>query len=240
MRCWEIELELEGRTYVVPALPAVEWWPILTGLDLMAVLDLTGHSSEIDDRLISGELTYAELTEPLKDALEAAAGRSLHTAYALAATAEQHWMAVNGELARRGFRWDEQPLAAALDAIYITVLKVFQKQEDLDAWLRILNDDSLTAPGKKRTASETVKSEFESMAGPRPTGGVRSTGERSGSAPTRTRTRLQQPRQRARSDEPKPPPSLPAESGRPASSGSPVDADGPTSGTGPPPPQQGR
>lgn len=240
MRCWEVELELGGRTYTVPALPAVEWWPILVGLDLLAVLDLTGHSEEIDDRLISGELGYAELTEPLRDSLEAVAGRSLHSAYALAATADQNWSAVNGDLARLGFRWDEQSLSAALDAIYATVLRTFQKQEDLDAWLRILDDESLTAPGKKRTAAQTVKDEFATMAGPRPTGGVRSTGVRSGSAPTRTRSQPRPPRQPGPSGEPMPPPSPPAGSDRPASSEIPGGEDEPASGTGPPLPQPAR
>lgn len=202
MRCWEIELELGGRTYTVPALSAVDWWPILVNLDLMGVLEQIEGEDDLDDRLLSGEVTLAELHEATRDTIEAAAGRSLHAAYVLAVTAEQGWSRINGEMTARGFRWEDAPLGAALDAIYATVLGMFQKQEELDGWLRVLNDESLTAPGKKRTASEQAKSEFESMAGPRPTGGVRSTGGPSGSARPRTRTRPRPPRQAAPSGAP--------------------------------------
>lgn len=205
MGCWPVEIELMGRTYEVPALPAMDWWPILVGLDLMAVLDLIEDDS-LDDAMIDSGPASADLQPALVDALEAVAGRSLHVAYVLAVTAEQNWMGLNGDLIRRGFRWDMMPLAAALDAIYATMLSRFQKQEDLDAWLKVLDDDSLTAPGKKRTASQKARAEFENMAGPRPTGGVRSTGEQSGSAHPRTRS---QPRPRlrgGRSAEPTPQP----------------------------------
>lgn len=242
MSCWEIELELGGRNYTVPALSAVDWWPIVTNPEtLLDVLDLIeGGQEELDDRLLAGEVTLAEIWEALRDAVEAAAGRSLHAAYVIASTAEQGWSRVNGTMVAKGFRWDGAPLGAALDAVYATVLGLFQKQEDLDGWLRLLNDEALTTPGKKREASATVKNEFESMAGPRPTGGARSTVARSGSARSKTRTRPRPPRQDGPSGAPMPPPSPPAGSDPPASHAGPEDADGPASGIGPRPPQPAR
>lgn len=205
MQCWQVELELGGRTYTVPALPAVDWWPILIDLDLMAILDLT-DTSALDDQLLDGEVTNEDLGTVLKDALEEVTGRSMHVAYVLAVTAEQNWMRINGKLAQSGFRWDEMPLAAALDAVYAATLDLFQKQEDLDKFLAILDNDSLTAPGKKRTASAKIKDEFETMAGPRPTGGVRSSGEPSGSARPRTRSQPRPRRRAGPSGEPTPQP----------------------------------
>lgn len=203
MACWPVEIELGGRTFEVPALPAVDWWPIVSRLDLMLVLDLI-EDPDLDDAMLLAD--PAEMGSVLTEALEEVTGRSLHVTYVLAATADQHWMSISGELARRGFRWDQQPIAAALDAIYVVVTNRFQKQEDLDTWLALLDDESLTAPGKKRTASQKAKGEFESMAGPRPTSGVRSTGGRSGSARPRTRTRPRPPRQSDPSGEPTPRP----------------------------------
>lgn len=207
MECWPIEIELGGRTYQVPALSAVDWWPIVVGLDLMAILDLIEDPGrDLDDVMLSGEIPYDEMMGALRDTLEAAAGRSLHVAYVLAVTAEQGWMRINGDLIRRGFRWEGMPLGAALDAIYATVMAAFMKQEDLDTWLALLNDESRTMSGKKRTASEEARREFETMAGPPPTTGARSTVARSGSARPRTRTQPRPLRQVGPSGEPMPRP----------------------------------
>lgn len=239
MECLAIEIQLGGRAYEVPALPAVDWWPIALRLDLMAVLDLIEDPS-LDDAMISGEVGPDELQTALVDALEAIAGRSLHVLYVLAITADQHWMDVSGKLALAGFRWDVMPLGAALDAIYATIVGSFQNQEDLDKFLGVLNDESLAAPGKKRTASAKIKDEFETMAGPKPTAGVRSTGGPSGNARSRTRSQPQPRRRGGPSGAPKRQPSPPAGSGPPASSARREGADEPASDTGPRPPQQAR
>lgn len=205
MECLPIEVELGGQTYQVPALPAVDWWPIVLKLDLMAVLDLIEDTS-LDDAMISGEVDPEEIQTALVDALEAVAGRSLHALYVLAATAEQHWASVSGKLALAGFRWDVMPLGAALDAIYVTIVGAFQKQEDLDKFLAVLENETLTTPGKKRAVSAKIKDEFETMAGPRPTSGVRSTGGPSGSARPRTRRQPRPHLQVVPSGEPTPQP----------------------------------
>jgi hypothetical protein len=79
MRCWAIQLELGGRTYEVPALPAVDWWPVLVSADLGQILDFVVSTPEdpfnLDDLLLDGAFTTAELIEVLTDALEEVAGR---------------------------------------------------------------------------------------------------------------------------------------------------------------------
>ena len=239
MRCWPIELELGGRTYDVPALSAVDWWPVLVSGDLSQILDFVVSSPEdpfnLDDLLLEGKVDNGDLAQALSDAIEAAAGRSFHASFVIATVARSEWAAVNGALARRGFRWDEQPLGAALDALYATLTEHMSK-DNLGKFLEVLEDESLTAPGKKRAPSERIVNEFESMAGPKPKTGVKSTGAPSDNARPKTRRRPRPPRQGVPSREPMSPREPPAGSDPGASSGSPVGAARPASGTGPRPP----
>lgn len=222
MRCWAIELELGGRTYEVPALPAVDWWPVLVQADLGKILDFVESNPEdpfnLDDLLLDGAFTAAELTEALTDALEETAGRSFHAAYVLAVVADGQWSAINGTLVQAGFRWDEQPLGAALDAIYAVVTGRLN-EEALKKFLALLDNEGLTTGGKATGRQRAkVEAEFESMAGPKPTAGVVATGAPSGSGRPKTQPRLRQPRQGGRSGAPKRQPGPPAGSGQEASS----------------------
>jgi hypothetical protein len=224
MRCWAIELELGGRTFDVPALPAVDWWPVLTSGDLSEILDFVvstpGDPDSLDEVILAGGLDKGGLTEALTDALEAAAGRSFHAARVLAYVAQSQWSSINGALAARGFRWDVQPLGAALDAIYAEVTSRLDK-DALPKFLAVLENEALTTGGRKAKVSEKVVSEFEGFAGPRPTSGVKSTGGPSDSARPRTRTRPRPPRQGDPSREPTRPRAPRAGSGPAASSESP-------------------
>jgi hypothetical protein len=240
MRCWAVEIELGGRAYEIPALPAIEWWPVLTSGDVNRILDFIESRPDdprnVDDLLLSGEFSAEELTEALTDAVEETAGRSFHAALVLATVANRQWPAVGGALALAGFRWDQQPLSAALDAVY-TVIVERLKKDALDQFLALLENESLTATGKRRDRDrEKIMSEFEAMAGSRPTTGAVATSERSGSERPRTRPRLQPPRRAARSASPTRLHGPRVQNDRVASSASPEGADEPTSGTGLPPP----
>jgi hypothetical protein len=209
MRCWAIEIELGGRTFEVPALPAADWWPVLVSGDIGQILDFIVSTPDdpgnVDDLLLSGVLSGNELTEVLLDAMEEAAGRSFHAAFVTALTAGTQWAAVNGTLAKGGFRWDEQPLGAALDALYAAMLELLSK-ESLDKFHKLLENEALTTGATRRGRNrEKVMSEFESMAGPKPTTGAVATGEPSGSGRPKTRPRLQPRRQPGQSAEPKRP-----------------------------------
>lgn len=200
MRCWEITVELGGREFDIPALPAVDWWPVvLTGridgiLDLLRSSD-TGQPADLDAMLLSGEISGKDLSSALADAVEEATGRTHHAAFVLATVANSSWPVIGGQLARDGFRWDVAPIGAALDAIYAIVVGSLEK-ENRDKFLALLENDAISAPGKKRTPSQRVVDEFETMAGPRPAPAPlpgKASGAPSGSPRTRTRT---QPRQR--------------------------------------------
>lgn len=221
MRCWAIELELGGRTYEVPALPAVDWWPVLVSADLSMILDFVASTPDdpfnLDDLLLESAFTSAELTTTLMDAMEETAGRSFHAAFVLATVANSQWSAINGAMVQGGFRWDEQPLGAALDGIYAVVTGRLEK-EPLDKFLALLENEALTTGKRRGRSREKVENEFETLAGPKPTTGAVATGAPSDSGRPKTRPRLQRVRQGGQSGAPKRQPGPPAGSGPGASS----------------------
>lgn len=209
MRCWAIELELGGRTYEVPALSAVDWWPVIASGDPMRVLDFVVSTPtdpfNLDDLILSGEADTDEIGTVVMDAVEETAGRTFHAAYVLVTVATSNWAMINGELTRRGFRWEGLPLGAALDALYAEITNRLDK-DALTKFLALLDNEALTTGNRRGRARERALSQFETMAGPRPTSGVKSTGEPSEGQRSKTRTRPRQPRQGARSTEPTPRP----------------------------------
>lgn len=216
MRCWAIELNVEGRVFEIPALPAADWWPVLAGQDLSRVLDLI-ESDDLDDALLAGEVSGGAFGEALASAVEEVAGRSLHVAFVLAAVAEMHWPVVGGQLSKAGFRWDRAPLGAALDAIYLTVIEGLEEEarKRFDA---LLENETLTTGKRSWKARQAAMEDFSALAGPRPSGGVRSTGVPSDSARPKTRRQPRPLPPDAQSGEPMMPPGQPVGSDPLASS----------------------
>lgn len=198
-------MELGGREFDIPALPAVDWWPVLTDDGPAGIIDLLKSDESLDAMLLDGRVSSADLADALQDVIEEATGRTYHAAFVLATVASVSWSAIGGQLARDGFQWDRQPIGAALDAVYAIVVGNLEEKER-DKFLALLEDESISQPSKKRTPSQKVVAEFETMAGPRPTPAPlpgKASGARSGSQPTRTQTRPRQPRQGGRSAVPR-------------------------------------
>jgi hypothetical protein len=227
MRCWAITVELGGREFEIPALPAVDWWPVLADASAMGLVDLlkSTEGADLDTMLLDGSITSDGMTEVLMDAISEATGRTFHASFVLATVAGMHWTVVGGQLARDGFRWDVLPIGAALDAVHSVIVESFPGDKDgekaREKFLALLEDEALTQPGKKRTPSQRVMTEFESMAGPMPAPAPvpgRASAEPSVSQRPRTRTRPRQPLQGGRSEPPKTPRGRPGRSGPRASS----------------------
>lgn len=198
LRIWAVEVELGGRTFEVPALPAADWLPVLMSADPLQVLDLIRSSSEdgsadLDDMILSGQVGGEELIDAMTGAIEEVTGRPYTAALVLAVAAQDRWLVVSGNLARTGFRWDEMPIGAALDAIYLTLAERI-KSEDLPRFHAMMERPLASRRGAVRPADrERALTDFEELAGPRPEG-VRSSGEQSGNARPRTQPRSRPPR----------------------------------------------
>lgn len=216
LRCWAIEIELGGRVYEIPAAPAADWWPVLSSADPLAILDMvTTDSMDLDGMLLSGEVTSDDLTTAITDAIEAAAGRSMHAVLVIVAASVSGWQVVNGYLTVRGFRWDQVPLGAALDAVQTAILEHLE-DEPRKKFLALLDNEALTTGRKTERQRQRASAEFESLAGPKPASGA--IAGPSGSARPRTRTRPRPPRQPVPSAVPSALPGPPAGSGPAASS----------------------
>lgn len=200
VQVWAIEIDLGGRTFEVPALPASHWLPVLLDGNPLLVLDFiesTPVDDDVDSLILSGQVGRDELVEALVIAIEQAAGRDFHAAFVLAQVARAQWASVSGLLTERGFRWDEAPLGAALDAIYAIVVKHLDEQA-LTRFHQLLDNPTVVLTGQRRQRANRAQamSDFEAMAGPKPEG-VPASAARSGSARSRTRTRPRPRRQAA-------------------------------------------
>lgn len=199
MRCWAITVELAGREYEIPALPAVDWWPIVAAGDPSGLIDLlrSTDGADLDAFLLDGTITSEELGTALTDAIEEATGRTFHAAFVLATVAAQAWSGIGGRMAKAGFRWDVQPIGAALDLVYILAVEGLEK-EPQKKFLAILENEGLTRGKPTERQVAKVSAEFETMAGPRPAPAPLPAGasaELSDNPRPRTRTRPRQPRQ---------------------------------------------
>lgn len=211
MRIWELEFQAGGRVITIPALPAVDWFPVLIKGDLYAILDMQVSSDDdgnwgLLDQILDGAIDVSDLEATLTEAIESVTGRSFMVAFTLAYTAHSRWDVFGGRLALAGFRWDEQPIGAALDAIY-SILMENLNEEGRTKFLAVLENPAVLAGGKVRPADQAkMEAGFQEMAGPKPTTGVvRATSAPSEGARPRTRTRPIQRHPDARSVAPKRP-----------------------------------
>lgn len=194
LRIWAVEFDLGGRTFEVPALPAADWLPLLLEGDPLAVLDL-GDLGEIDEMILGEEITSEELGQAMTLVIEQATGRSFHAALVLAQVARLQWPVIGGDLARRGMCWDLVSIAAALDAIHVTIL-AFLKPEAAEKFQALL-DNEVSPEGKVKPNRAKALADFEAMAGPKPPP-VKATAARSGGGRPKTQPRRRPPRQAAR------------------------------------------
>lgn len=194
MRIWAVEFELGGRTFEVPALPAADWLPMLMNGDPLAVLDM-GDLGAVDEMILGEEVTPEEVGEALTMVIEQATGRSLHASLTLAQVAKLQWPIIGGDLARRGMRFDQVSIGAALDAIHVTILGLL-KPEAAEKFQALL-DNEVSPGGKIKPNRAKAMADFEDMAGPKPPP-VRATAGLSGGGRPRTRPRPRPPRQAAR------------------------------------------
>jgi len=209
MRCWPIAMELGGREFDIPALPAADWWPVIVDANIAGILDLIGSSPDVEDMLMDGRITADELAQVMRDVVEQVSGRSLHVAFVIASVATGSWPLIGGQLAQTGFRWDVQPIGAALDALYVILSASMKDDEARAKFDALLDNEALTGGKPSSRNKDKITAEFETMAGPRPTPAPlpgKATDAPSDSPRPRTRTRPRPPRQSGPAGVPKPRP----------------------------------
>lgn len=108
---WDVEVELAGKTWTIPAAPASDWILPVLGNQPDVLFDLLAEDTEVlEDALYLGELTWDAIETAWHEAIEAASGIRWWEAQRLLAVAVD-WDGAGGELLLRGFYLEERSLA---------------------------------------------------------------------------------------------------------------------------------
>lgn len=127
LKAWQVDVDIGGRTYTIPAMPARDW--------LLAVLHLPGGlagpiprvvpglipDDDLADAIADGSVTSEECTQAARDAVAAAAGMKWWIALRLAHSCVGE--AIGAELLAAGVDPATRPFAAYLLAGYRTATR---------------------------------------------------------------------------------------------------------------------
>lgn len=135
IRPCEIDVELAGTVFTVPALPAADW--------LVAILDEEGGSIlpgllSLDDqrevyRMIArGQLETAEVNRAWRDLLGEATGRTWWSAARLCHSAAdpEAWPTVHGKLLTSGIDVDKVSIGGLCNAIFFLIMSQAKDDEE--------------------------------------------------------------------------------------------------------------
>jgi hypothetical protein len=122
LRIWAVETTVGGWLLRIPPLPAADWLPALMSGNTLRLRDLL-EDFDLAEAILEEAFTIAELTEGLQFLAESAAGRTIKTAVAIASVAANRWDVIGADAARAGVRFDQIPIAAALDFLYGSVMR---------------------------------------------------------------------------------------------------------------------
>lgn len=133
LKIWGLEVELAGKVFEIPPLPAAEWFlavlsedapfPIVPGL-----MD-PNDDERISDLLLADDIDVDLLVTRSREALAAAAGRPWWEADRLIRSSAAEWQIIGGELTRVGVDLEKVSLGAALNAIYVICTRTMDEKE---------------------------------------------------------------------------------------------------------------
>jgi hypothetical protein len=114
-----VSVDLSGRTYRIPALPAAQWMLVLLEKGWADVVPglLEGDLADLHDAIADGDVSTSECEQAAQDAVTAAAGTNWWVAVKLLHSAAADPAAM-GELRMSGVDPETAPLGAALVALY--------------------------------------------------------------------------------------------------------------------------
>jgi hypothetical protein len=125
----KVAVELAGRRWLIPAVDASVWLRILLAEDLDVEEIFPGLCGpdvivEVNQLIIEGSITMAEMQDTMFDVIEAASGRRWWITLRLCRTLRSTWDRVGGELASRGVTPFGVSLSYWLDGAYATFLRL--------------------------------------------------------------------------------------------------------------------
>jgi len=156
-------VELAGRTYTFPALPAVDWLSVLMAEDLdleRMVLELCPGGHVL---LFEESLELDGLYEVLLDVIEQVSGRKWWIALRFIGVIRANWNVLGAEMFYRGIDPTRLSLSGWLDAMLVLTLKAMDPK-DVTMFVSRLE---VSPPGEEIAPEEMEMSadQFLSMAG---------------------------------------------------------------------------
>lgn len=145
----EIDVELGGFVYTLPALPASAWIEAIGSPDGGAIVP--GLLNESDQRLfwrdfVAGAISTEEINEGWRACLEAAIGQKWWAGAALIldVVGPKTWPIVHGRLIREGVDLDKISIAAFWNTVYVMALEACKDDQAREEFKFKLN---LPPPG---------------------------------------------------------------------------------------------
>lgn len=129
LRCWKVDVDLGPHTLTIPALPARPWLVALVTAGWAGVVPglIPDVPGEVDDAVLAGAITPADLDRAARAALAASAGCPWWTAERLVYGCAD--AALCAELTLRGVDPDRTPLAAYLLAGYTAAARGLKPEQ---------------------------------------------------------------------------------------------------------------
>lgn len=166
LKCWPITVELAGREFTIPPVPASEWFLAILGekpLPIVPGMLPSDEEDEVADLIAYGELELREVVEASRDALELASGWRWWEADRLIRSSAAQWKLVGGELTRAGVDLNRWPLGAVLNTLYTLAARGLNEQQRQQLDFQISKPPSgLSEEDHERIAEEMFE---ELMAG---------------------------------------------------------------------------
>lgn len=162
LRCWPIDLDIEGVQHRIPPRPAADWIVAITGSWTDIVPGLVDSTDlDLTDRIARGEVTFAQLATAAKDAVAAAAGMPWWAAVRLIGAGVNQASAA-GELALDAVNAEQISLAAWCSAVYQALCRNADEKQcaKLDRQL-LETPEGVTA--EERYDEEAAADAFEAM-----------------------------------------------------------------------------
>lgn len=144
LRNWDIEIELAGELWTLPAAPAADWVvPIVADQAELVIPEMFAEDSTlIEDALYEGELSWLAVEAAYHEVIETVAGCRWWEAQRLIALAID-WDGVGGELLLKGFHLSERSVAETCVVVWRLISRN-KEEKDLN---KILHEIEKPPPG---------------------------------------------------------------------------------------------
>jgi len=160
LKVWGVEIELGGKTYHIPPVPAAGWFvAILRGepMPIVPGMVLDEEQADLIEDMALGLVDLDDVVDAEREALEIASGWRWWAADRMIRSAAHEWKIVSGQLIRRGVDLSTLPLGAVLNALYAMAT------ETLDQQKRIAFELELNRPPAGSMSEEERERQAEEM-----------------------------------------------------------------------------